>query len=637
MTQPRNRHIIKKQIFEVEVKGQEKAWDIQQKLGEIFQKQVLPALNQALNKLSPPNVIHRIDQLEIDLGKIRLDHLEEDVTQVVQKVIQQSFQKVLPKADIHPNELLGQLDSLSLDLNKQQLEDLEKDWWQKLKTTFRKWLNEDSNALSLNAMLKKIDAIQATNELENKILKQFKALVQSKWDRIDTDNRLDKLVEEIKEEETLNQLEKDIAQKLKLAFKQALLKQGSTQLTDILQLVDTLELDDNLEDFERDLIPHLKTVLKQQIQQKWGSNQASSSLVELLIYFLDTGRLPWWAKPNPKLLDQALENAFLHHPTWLIDQFKKYSRYDTYRKRIINSFQNEELWQLSQQVLPRPSTKTANPLVQGLIQALPEMAQKLSISSNQVRFLFWEQVLLTFSEPPSSERFNPLLLQNLSLSLAKHASPKEVNTLLDTVLENRNLKISWQANLALQPTKPSQSSEQKQAPVQKQFSQSEEIYVDNAGLVLLWIFFSNFFKNLDWLEDKSFKSPFEQHRATWMLQYLATGQTTFPEYELPLNKVLCGLHVNQSLGPLEALTEEEQTAGDQLLEVVLSYAQGLGNLSKEGFQQAYLQREGVLTRQNNGYLLQVEKETFDILLTRLEWTYQIVKLPWMDQAIFVEW
>jgi len=228
-------------------------------------------------------------------------------------------------------------------------------------------------------------------------------------------------------------------------------------------------------------------------------------------------------------------------------------------------------------------------------------------------------------------------LQNWSISLSENSPSKEISSLLETVLEAQNLKVTWQDNLELLPNKNTKPLEQSPAPVHKKFSQSEEIYVDNAGLVLLWIFFKNFFKNLDWLEDKSFKGLFEQHRATWMLQYLVNNQTEFPEYALPLNKVLCGLRVNQSIEPLEALTEEEQAAGDQLLEVVLNYTQGLGNLSKEGFQQAYLQREGVLTRQNNGYLLQVEKETFDVLLTRLEWTYQVVKLPWMDQAIFVEW
>ncbi|OJJ20909.1 hypothetical protein BKI52_10030 [marine bacterium AO1-C] len=630
MTQPGNRHIIKKQIFEVEVSDQQKAWDIQTKLGEIFQKHILPVLNQTFNALSPPNVIHRIDQLEINLGEIRVDHLEEDITEVVQQVVQQSIKPNLPQAHVSINELIAQVDRLTL--SDAQLEDLEKSWLQKFKVRFRKLLQEEGNTVSLDKILGKLDSIGLTNDLERNLLARFKSLVKSKWANLGTDHHLDDLINE----KAIDTLEKDVAQKLKLAFKQALLKQGTTQLTDILQLVDTLELNDILEDFEHELIPHLKTSLKNQIQQKWGGNQASSSLVELLIYFLDTGRLPWWAKSSSRLLSQALDNAFIHHPSWIIDQFRKYSKYDTYRKRIINTFHNEDLLQLSQQVLQiSPNEKQAQ-LLQSLAKTLPKLTQKLAMSATRLRFTFWEQVLLTFSDPPSSERFTPLLLQNLSLTLSKNIPSQEVNASLETVLQSQNINLVWQDNLELLQTKSSDQSVPK-APIHKQFSHSEEIYVDNAGLVLLWIFFSNFFKNLDWLENKSFKSPLEQHRATWVLQYLVNNQDEFPEYDLPLNKVLCGLRVNQPLEPLEALSEDEQTAGNQLLEVVLNYAQGLGNLSKEGFQQAYLQREGVLTRQNNGYLLQVEKETFDILLTRLEWTYQVVKLPWMDQAIFVEW
>lgn len=618
MTQSRNRHIIKKQIFEVEVSGQEKAWEIQQKLAEIFQQEVLPALNQALNKISPPNVIHRIDNLTINLGEVRLEHLEQDVAQAVNNALEQTFNQALPETKIHPNEILRQIDDLTLE--DDQLAALEKAWLQKLKLNFRKLLKDGQNNSSLAEILAKLDALETSNKLEKKLLNQFKNQLKSKW----TDNNS---LEELLGNSHLSEIEKGLAQKLKLTFKQALLDSGAHQLPAILQLVDDLAVD-TLDDIEADLLQKLKLALKNQLQQKWGNNQASTSMTELLIYFLDTGRLPWWAKPSPRLLEQSLENALASHPLWLIEQFKKYSRHSNYRKRIINTFNNDDLLGLSQKVLTTSDVQ----FIQKLTDKLPGLAQKTSLAPTLLRFIFWEQILLTYTEPTTSERFTPLFLQNFSLELTNRTHQKELNQLLKDTLQ-----IDWPSDLKLASATTTKQPEEPQAPIQKQFSQSEEIYVDNAGLVLLWIFISNFFKNLDWLEDKTFKAQSLQHRATWMLQFLVNSQTQFPEYDLPLNKLLCGLGTNESLEPLDDLTEVEQAAGNELLEVVLNYTQGLGNLSKEGFQQAYLQREGVLTRQNNGYLLQVEKETFDILLTRLEWTYQVVKLPWMDKAIFVEW
>jgi len=63
----------------------------------------------------------------------------------------------------------------------------------------------------------------------------------------------------------------------------------------------------------------------------------------------------------------------------------------------------------------------------------------------------------------------------------------------------------------------------------------------------------------------------------------------------------------------------------------------LGSISIEGFRIAFLQREGLLTVRNGDWLIRVERQTHDILLDRIGWTIGIIKLPWLDDIIYVEW
>ncbi|MEO1401775.1 MAG: contractile injection system tape measure protein [Cyanobacteria bacterium J06635_1] len=43
------------------------------------------------------------------------------------------------------------------------------------------------------------------------------------------------------------------------------------------------------------------------------------------------------------------------------------------------------------------------------------------------------------------------------------------------------------------------------------------------------------------------------------------------------------------------------------------------------------------SRNNDHWLLQIERETYDILLDQLPWSIRVVKLPWMPKLLYVEW
>ncbi|QMU64753.1 MAG: hypothetical protein GKR88_10940 [Flavobacteriaceae bacterium] len=172
----------------------------------------------------------------------------------------------------------------------------------------------------------------------------------------------------------------------------------------------------------------------------------------------------------------------------------------------------------------------------------------------------------------------------------------------------------------------------------KPFNQTEELFITNAGLVLLWPFMTRFFETTGLVKDKAFtEDPAGRDRAVLLLQYLTDGLTETSEYLLPLNKILCGKHLSEPLETDIVLTEQEKEESEHLLTAVIANNSMWENLSAEGFRQAYLQREGVLNQRDGSWWLQIEKRTYDITLEKLPWTTTVVKLPWMEHILYVEW
>ena len=85
------------------------------------------------------------------------------------------------------------------------------------------------------------------------------------------------------------------------------------------------------------------------------------------------------------------------------------------------------------------------------------------------------------------------------------------------------------------------------------------------------------------------------------------------------------------------LKKKEIKACEELLTGVVKNWTALKNTSLDGFREAFLKREGKLTRNDNEWLLKIEQKAYDILLDKLPWSINIVKLPWMSGIMHVEW
>jgi hypothetical protein len=161
----------------------------------------------------------------------------------------------------------------------------------------------------------------------------------------------------------------------------------------------------------------------------------------------------------------------------------------------------------------------------------------------------------------------------------------------------------------------------------------------DAGMVLLHPFLSRFLETTGIVANPDRELPFHLlPRAAALLHWLATGRDEVFEYELSLIKLLLGL---APAGPLLVaqglLNDDDRAEGEALLSAVIGHWSALGRTSIAGLRQSFLQRRGLIREGQHGWHLQVESASFDVLLGRLPWGIDIVKLPWMTRPIITDW
>lgn len=175
------------------------------------------------------------------------------------------------------------------------------------------------------------------------------------------------------------------------------------------------------------------------------------------------------------------------------------------------------------------------------------------------------------------------------------------------------------------------------ATIDLSFSDSDHMYVDNSGLVILAPFLDSLFTRLGLMREAQFESPEDRHRAVGLLQYLAAGDVAPLEHSVPLNKVLCGLDVREVFDFGDPVTDREAEECTDLLVAAIEHATVFGDISTAGFQGTFLHRRGALSSEPGTWVLRVEGETYDVVLDQVPWSFDWVALPWMSAPLRVQW
>lgn len=166
----------------------------------------------------------------------------------------------------------------------------------------------------------------------------------------------------------------------------------------------------------------------------------------------------------------------------------------------------------------------------------------------------------------------------------------------------------------------------------------DEFHIANAGLVLVAPFFGMVFRDLGYLNpDREFVDTQAKIRAVHFSQFLVTSEQHPAECDLMLNKILCGMDVNDPIERFIDLTEPELDSAEEILDSALTHWKALKRTSAPVFQQTFLHHEGIMNEENGSWLLRIERTAVDVMLDTLPWTISIIKHPWMPQPVMVEW
>jgi hypothetical protein len=275
-------------------------------------------------------------------------------------------------------------------------------------------------------------------------------------------------------------------------------------------------------------------------------------------------------------------------------------------------------------------------VIGALCEVFPERPSTGSISENLIGILTKDQhekITAMFmkssqSFPATNEGENKIVQRIRHLVIEKHRSEGRVPN-------NEAQKGSAPATDTLRPTKDNLQGRSKKKPIKD--IDDGGLFVTNAGLVILHPFLVRLFENVGYLEERKWVSENQQQRAILLTQYLVTGKQEYPEFDLLLNKLMTGYPLENSLPADILLSDFEIKEAEEALKSVLTHWKVLKNTSIPGLQSTFLQREGKLQYSDGRWLLQIERKTVDILLDKLPWGIGIIKLPWMESRLHVEW
>ncbi|WP_294304344.1 contractile injection system tape measure protein [uncultured Chryseobacterium sp.] len=367
--------------------------------------------------------------------------------------------------------------------------------------------------------------------------------------------------------------------------------------------------------------------------------------IRTFIYFLEHGSMPWW-NPDRKgsnFLEPAVFKNLIStdiFPKSILPVLSKQQVQD----RMIHQLTDLQLEQLCSVVL-----KNDNPEIN--LQA--EIIRSISRLGFRDRMMVWHLVLNAVTEYAALSSHN--LQESLMLSLEKviatgspqqkeclHKNLKTIIKLFPLIKEKEIEKKISESLKTYRPTSREyagssmETVQQEDRIVQEDAIPDDGQYVLNAGLILIHPFIKTFFEHCDLLDPKTLQL-LDPELGAHLLHYIATGKTNAPECDMVFEKFLCNIPVHQPISRHVKLSRKHKIQAKNVIESVQHNWNPMKNSSAALLQNEFFQRPGKLTVTDYDYILTVERKTQDILLDKLAWGIGLVKLPWKEKFMYVNW
>jgi hypothetical protein len=357
---------------------------------------------------------------------------------------------------------------------------------------------------------------------------------------------------------------------------------------------------------------------------------------DVLFYFLLNGVLPHWAVLLGLRMDDIAERVLHEHPQRLLRLLYENVRMQQMWSRIVFQFPAQvreeivglvpELAQAHQALKetyaarpranntplpPAEQAAVAQLITEVMLQEAPRIIPGTATIADLMRHL-----LAFVSIPP----------ENLPANQLSPARPRHLQENIQ--IDNRQDHFLMPAPAASPPA--GFDNPAIIAPVEKLITQT-------SGIILLHPFLKPFFTELGLLREGQWKNEPSRQKAIHLLHYLSTGQQEQPEWNLVLEKLICGLTPDCLIERHVMLTEKEIAECNILLRAVIEHWPALKKTSPPALQETFLRRHGLLQQTDKGWQLHVERKTQDILLEKMPWAYTMIKLTWNKYLIEVLW
>jgi len=153
---------------------------------------------------------------------------------------------------------------------------------------------------------------------------------------------------------------------------------------------------------------------------------------------------------------------------------------------------------------------------------------------------------------------------------------------------------------------------------------------------LIHPFIKTFFEHCNLLDPKT-QQLIDPELCAHLLHYIATGKTNAPEYDMVFEKFLCNIPMHQTINKHIKLSRKHKTQAKNVIESVQHNWNPMRKSSAALLQNEFFQRSGKLVVTDHDYTLIIERKAQDILLDQLGWGIGLVKLPWQEKFIFINW
>lgn len=404
-----------------------------------------------------------------------------------------------------------------------------------------------------------------------------------------------------------------------------------------------------LDQMEADLSQAVQEGMHQALGEELQSPRINSrrrnrlqAMTEAFMHFLEQGSLPWWFQlPAGKELEQALLECWLDESlpygaaVITLEEVLIPLQKEPARRRLILQFSERFRSLLLPIIAPQVGIRVAAVLERLCGVALPSAAVApirenvwdigLAAAANHVSATEQDLISRAWLGLPEWLRRHP----EVQVALERHWPGAAGASKTDATIE--------------EPKSATRRRDEEQAAghAEKNIAAGhakavqEGIYLENAGVVLLHPYLTQLFESLEISNGNRILEP---ERGVAVLHYLASGSTEPPEYMVALQKILCNIPLHAPIARSVELTDLDIEMCDYLLKALLQHWGALRNSSVNGLRGAFLMRSAKLTlRDNDEWLLQVEKNSSDILLDQLPFSISMVKLPWMEKLLWVEW